>query len=71
MSTLFGYIRVSTQDRELHLQLDALKNVGCKKDKIFIDKAVSGKSTDRPEYDKMMDYVKENNIDMIIVYTIY
>ncbi|MGL5328801.1 MAG: recombinase family protein, partial [Peptostreptococcaceae bacterium] len=46
-------------------------------DKIFIDKAVSGKSTDRPEYDKMMDYIKssrtcsgskENNIDMIIVY---
>ena len=37
-------------------------------DEMFIDKAVSGKSTDRPEYDKMMDYVKENNIDMIIVY---
>lgn len=37
-------------------------------DKMFIDKAVSGKSTDRPEYDKMMDYIKENDIDMIIVY---
>jgi site-specific DNA recombinase len=37
-------------------------------DKIFIDKAVSGKSTDRPEYDKMINYVKENDIDMIIVY---
>ncbi|MGL4912098.1 MAG: recombinase family protein [Romboutsia sp.] len=37
-------------------------------DNIFIDKAVSGKSTDRPEYDKMIDYVKKNNIDMIMVY---
>ena len=37
-------------------------------DELFIDKAVSGKSTDRPEYDKMMDYVKINDIDMIIVY---
>ena len=37
-------------------------------DEMFIDKAVSGKSTDRPEYDKMMDYVKINDIDMIIVY---
>ncbi len=36
--------------------------------KIFIDKAVSGKSTDRPQYDKMINFVKENNIDMIIVY---
>ena len=34
-------------------------------DELFIDKAVSGKSTDRPEYDKMMDYVKINDIDMI------
>ncbi|MEG1312065.1 MAG: recombinase family protein, partial [Romboutsia sp.] len=37
-------------------------------DKIFIDKAVSGKSTDRPEYYNVMNYVKENNIDMIVVY---
>ena len=37
-------------------------------DKMFIDKAVSGKSTDRPEYDNMMNYIKENDIDMIIVY---
>jgi len=36
-------------------------------DEMFIDKAVSGKSTDRPEYDKMMDYVKENNIEHILV----
>lgn len=37
-------------------------------DKMFIDKVVSGKSIDRPEYDKMIDYLKSNDIDMIIVY---
>lgn len=37
-------------------------------DEISIGKAVSGKSTYRLEYDKMVDYVKSNDIDMIIVY---
>ena len=35
---------------------------------IVIDKVVSGKSTDRPKYYEMMNYVKKNDIDMIIVY---
>lgn len=34
---------------------------------IFIDKDVSGKSTDRPKYYEMINLVKENDIDMIIV----
>lgn len=32
-----------------------------KVDKIFIDKAVSGKSTDRPKYYEMINYIKEND----------
>ena len=65
-----GYCRISTL-----MQVDntSLKDQEAKLhdiviDELFIDKAVSGKSTDRPEYDKMMDYVKINDIDMIIVY---
>ena len=71
-----GYCRISTlmqiDNTSLKDQEDKIR-MYCKLhdievDKIFIDKAVSGKSTDRPEYYEMMNYVKENDINMIIVY---
>ncbi len=71
-----GYCRISTlmqvDNTSLKDQEDKIK-MYCKLhdiaiDKMFIDKAVSGKSTDRPEYDKMINYVKENDIEMIVVY---
>lgn len=43
---LVGYTRMSTQEQNLALQLDALKNAGC--DKVFVEKA-SGAQRDRPE----------------------
>jgi site-specific DNA recombinase len=67
ISTLMQVDNTSLKDQEDKIKMYAkLHNIEI--DKIFIDKAVSGKSTDRPEYDKMIDYVKENNIDMIMVY---
>ena len=67
ISTLMQVDNTSLKDQEDKIRMYAkLHDIVI--DEIFIDKAVSGKSTDRPEYDKMMDYVKENNIDMIIVY---
>lgn len=71
-----GYCRISTlmqvDNTSLKDQEDKIR-MYCKLhdievDKIFIDKAVSGKSTDRPEYYEMNNYVKENDIDMIVVY---
>ena len=67
ISTLMQVDNTSLKDQEDKIRMYAkLHDIVI--DEIFIDKAVSGKSTDRPEYDNMMDYVKSNDIDMIIVY---
>ena len=67
ISTLMQVDNTSLKDQEDKIRMYAkLHDIVI--DKMFIDKAVSGKSTDRPEYDNMMNYIKENDIDMIIVY---
>ena len=54
-----GYIRVSTQDQETARQEELMKSIGA--DRIFCEK-ISGKNTDRPEYQKMMEYVREGDV---------
>lgn len=53
-----GYARVSTQEQNLDLQLQALKQASCKK--IFREK-VSGASRQRPEFLRMLDQIREGN----------
>ena len=53
-----GYARVSTQEQNLDLQLDALQKEGC--EKIFQEKA-SGAQRDRPELQKALDYMREGD----------
>ena len=57
-----GYIRVSTVEQNTARQDDMLKAEKC--DKIFKEKK-SGKDTNRPEFQKMMEYVKEG--DTVVV----
>jgi DNA invertase Pin-like site-specific DNA recombinase len=47
MGRLIGYARVSTADQDLSLQLDALRDVGCHDEQLFLDRA-SGARTARP-----------------------
>src|SRR5256884_5375020 len=44
-----GYARVSTDDQQLHLQLDALTTAGCTP--IFHDEGISGVQVQRPGLD--------------------
>lgn len=53
-----AYIRVSTVDQNEARQIEALKKYGI--DKWFEEK-ISGKNTDRPEFKKMMEYIREGD----------
>jgi DNA invertase Pin-like site-specific DNA recombinase len=58
-----GYARVSTQDQDLALQLDALAKEGC--EKIFQEKA-SGAQRDRPELKAALAYMRKG--DTLVVW---
>lgn len=55
---LVGYARVSTQDQDPALQLDALTQVGC--NKVFTEKA-SGAQRERPQLQAAIDYMREGD----------
>lgn len=54
-----GYVRVSSETQETARQLKLMQDYEV--DKIFEEK-VSGKNMDRPEFKKMMDYLREGDI---------
>lgn len=60
---LIGYVRVSTSDQNLDLQLDALKQVGC--DKIYKDIA-SGAKDDRIGLAEVLNYIRKG--DTLVVW---
>lgn len=58
-----GYVRVSLNDQNWDLQLDALKERGC--EKIFKEK-MSGKRDDRPELQRCLDTLRKG--DKLVIY---
>jgi len=60
---LIGYARVSTQDQNLSLQIDALTKAGCKK--VFEDK-ISGSRTERPGLTKALEMLRDG--DTLVVW---
>lgn len=59
----FGYARVSTDDQELDLQLDALNEHGC--EKIYHEKT-SGRSQKRPQLDLLLEILRKG--DTLVVW---
>jgi len=60
---LIGYARVSTQDQNLDLQLDALDRAGC--EKVFTDTA-SGAKAARPGLDQALSFARPG--DTLVVW---
>ena len=52
---LIGYARVSTEDQNLKLQLDALKNTGCEK---IIEEKASGSSNERIGLNEVLNQLR-------------
>ena len=60
---IIGYARVSTEDQNLDLQLDALNEVGC--ERIYEDK-ISGSKTEREGLDQALNSLREE--DTLVVW---
>jgi len=61
---LVGYARVSTEEQNLDMQVDALRSAGC--GEIFAEK-VTGTRIDRPQYEKMREFIRDGE-DTVVVY---
>ncbi len=61
---LIGYARISTDDQDHALQIDALKKAGCKK--IFKD-TISGAKSLRPGLQSALEYLRDDQ-DMLVVW---
>ncbi len=59
-----GYARVSTEDQDLALQLDALKEQGCIERWIFTDKA-SGGTTERPGLTACLSVLERGDVLLV------
>ena len=57
-----GYARVSTQEQSLALQLDALRQAGCRQ---IYEEIVSGARVERPVLQAMLTHLREGDVLMI------
>lgn len=65
--TIYGYVRVSTQEQNEARQLTAMREAAVSERNIFIDK-LSGKDFNRPAYQRMMKKLKPG--DLLIIKSI-
>ena len=60
----FGYARVSSKDQNLARQIEALTNAGCKR--IFQEKQSGKNIQDRPELNKLLKTIHEEDIVVVL-----
>ena len=60
----FGYARVSSKDQNLARQIEALTNAGCKR--IFQEKQSGKNIQDRPELNKLLGIIHEEDIVVVL-----
>jgi len=63
MGETIGYARVSTQEQDLQLQLDALKDAGCTK--VFYGKHSGAKKVNEEKLKELSDYVRADDVVMV------
>lgn len=61
----FGYVRVSTKDRNTDRQIVEMQELGINERDIFIDKA-SGKDFDRPQYQALKTQLRKGDLVYIV-----
>ncbi len=64
--TYIGYARVSTEEQNTARQLHSFEGYTEKIKKVFIDK-MSGKDTNRPELQAMLNYVREGSLVLFLL----
>jgi len=64
MSRIVGYARVSTQEQDVQLQMDALEKAGCSKNDIFSD-CISGAKTQRPGLEKCLEQLQTGDVLLV------
>ena len=61
---LIGYCRVSTEDQNLHRQIDALIGAGVNKRNIYQEK-ITGTKKDRPALERMIEELEKGDVIII------
>lgn len=64
MGRVIGYARVSTQEQDVQLQVDALEKAGCLKSDIFVDR-ISGAKTQRPGLEQCLEKLQSGDVLLV------
>lgn len=59
---LIGYARVSTQEQDNTVQIEALKKAGCE---LIFEEKVSGGRWDRPKLKELLNYLRKGDVVMV------